>query len=99
MIRKLVIFTAATFLLYFTCGVVGYLFFRTFVSQYFVFTFSTATAIFALANFWYYYTVIIGPANKTNKEYADMLKEKQNDLTKQYNLPGFIEPVKSFFKG
>ena len=96
MIRKLIIFTVVTFFLYFAGGAVGYLFFRTFVNQYFMFTFSAATTIFALTNFWYYYTVIIGPTNKTNKEYTDLLKNEKHDLTKDYTIPVFCYAVGNF---
>ena len=96
MINRLVIFTVVTFFLYFAGGAIGYLFFRTFVNQYFMYTFSTATTIFALANFWYYYKIVIGPTIKTNKEYTDLLKNEKHDLTRHYDLPGFIEAVKIF---
>ena len=96
MINRLVIFTVVTFFLYFAGGAIGYLFFRTFVNQYFMYTFSTATTIFALANFWYYYKIVIGPTIKTNKEYTGLLKNEKHDLTRYYDLPGFIEAVKIF---
>jgi len=96
MINRLVIFTVVTFFLYFAGGAIGYLFFRTFVNQYFMYTFSAATTIFALANFWYYYKIVIGPTIKTNKEYTDLLKNEKHDLTRHYDLPGFIEAVKIF---
>ena len=96
MINRLVIFTVVTFFLYFAGGAIGYLFFRTFVNQYFMYTFSAATTIFALANFWYYYKIVIGPTIKTNKEYTDLLKNEKHDLTRYYDLPGFIEAVKIF---
>jgi len=96
MINRLVIFTVVTFLLYFAGGAIGYLFFRTFVNQYFMYTFSIATTVFALANFWYYYKIVIGPTIKTNKEYTKLLKNEKHDLTRHYDLPGFIEAVKIF---
>jgi methyl-accepting chemotaxis protein len=96
MINRLVIFTVVTFFLYFAGGAIGYLFFRTFVNQYFMYTFSAATTIFALANFWYYYKIVIGPTIKTNKEYTGLLKNEKHDLTRHYDLPGFIEAVKIF---
>ncbi|OSS43175.1 Methyl-accepting chemotaxis protein [Desulfurella amilsii] len=96
MINRLVIFTIVTFLLYFAGGAIGYLFFRTFVNQYFMYTFSAATTLFVLVNFWYYYKIVIGPIVKTNKEYTKLLEIQRHDLTKQYDLPGFIEAVKIF---
>ncbi|MGE4547548.1 MAG: methyl-accepting chemotaxis protein [Desulfurella sp.] len=96
MINRLVIFTVVTFFLYFAGGAIGYLFFRTFVNQYFMYTFSIATTVFALANFWYYYKIVIGPTIKTNKEYTGLLKNEKHDLTRHYDLPGFIEAVKIF---
>jgi methyl-accepting chemotaxis protein len=96
MINKLVIFTVVTFLLYFAGGAIGYIFFREFVNQYFMYTFSIATTAFAIANFWYYYKVVIGPTIKANKEYMQLLQNEKHDLTKKYEMPKFIEAVGVF---
>ncbi|MGC9258430.1 methyl-accepting chemotaxis protein [Desulfurella sp.] len=96
MINKLVIFTVVTFLLYFAGGAIGYIFFREFVNQYFMYTFSIATTAFAIANFWYYYKVVIGPTIKANKEYTQLLQNEKHDLTKKYKIPNFIDAVGIF---
>ncbi|MGC8503159.1 methyl-accepting chemotaxis protein, partial [Desulfurella sp.] len=60
------------------------------------YTFSIATTAFAIANFWYYYKVVIGPTIKANKEYTQLLQNEKHDLTKKYKIPNFIDAVGIF---
>ncbi|MGE4547639.1 MAG: methyl-accepting chemotaxis protein, partial [Desulfurella sp.] len=96
MVKKLVIFTALTFILYFIGGILSYVLLNSFVQKYFVYTFSTATLVFAIVNFWYYYVVIVKPTKQTADEFCKITKSDVYDLTKDYSVPGFCASLGKF---
>ncbi len=96
MVKKLITFTILTFALYFIGGVLGYIFLNSFVQKYFIYTFSAATLIFAIVNFWYYYIVIIRPTKQTADEFCKITKTDKYDLTMDYSVPGFCSALGTF---
>jgi len=96
MVKKLITFTILTFVLYFIGGVLGYIFLNSFVQKYFLYTFSAATLIFAIINFWYYYIVIIKPTKQTADEFCKIIKTDKYDLTRDYSVPGFCSALGTF---
>jgi methyl-accepting chemotaxis protein len=96
MVKKLAIFTIFTFILYFIGGVLSYVLLNSFVQKYFVYTFSAATLVFAIVNFWYYYVVIVKPTKQTADEFSKITKSEVYDLTKDYSVPGFCTSLGEF---
>jgi methyl-accepting chemotaxis protein len=96
MVKKLFIFTILTFILYFIGGILSYVLLNSFVQKYFVYTFSAATLVFALVNFWYYYVMIVKPTKQTADEFSKITKSDVYDLTKDYSVPGFCTSLGEF---
>ncbi|OSS42041.1 Methyl-accepting chemotaxis protein [Desulfurella amilsii] len=96
MVKKLASFTILTFILYFVGGILAYALLGSFVQMYFVYTFSAATLIFGLVNFWYYYVLIIKPTKQTADEFCKITKSDVYDLTKDYSVPGFCTSLGKF---
>jgi methyl-accepting chemotaxis protein len=96
MVKKLAIFTIFTFILYFIGGILSYVLLNSFVQKYFVYTFSAATLVFAIVNFWYYYVVIVKPTKQTADEFCKITKSEVYDLTKDYSVPGFCTSLGEF---
>ncbi len=96
MVKKLILFTAFTFTFYFVGGIVSYFLFTSFFRSYFPYIFALSTTAFAGVNFWYYYVVVIAPAQRVAKEYQLISKQEKYDLTREYFVPKLFDALGTF---
>ncbi len=95
MLFKLLSFTLISFFIYFVCGLASY-----FYVEKPLYVYIALSILFLVANFFYYYKVLISSVEKINKEFKEISLEKRIDLLKEIKTPGipFVETFVQRFK-